>query len=126
MPGRSTTEEPGSLHESVIPDSRYASMMGKLAVMSIFRYARMMPTSGTITHDNDDDIDDVVTAVSEDAEDEEDNSLVSLMESLAIQTAVSALAEANDMADVERAIDEQATRIHTQARCILQCRSNGG
>jgi hypothetical protein len=48
------------------------------------------------------------------------------MESLAIQTAVSALAEANDMADVERAIDEQATRTHTQARRILQRRSNSG
>jgi ribosome-associated translation inhibitor RaiA len=45
------------------------------------------------------------------------------MESLAIQTATGALATSNDMADVERAINDQADRIRTQARSILRRRS---
>jgi hypothetical protein len=91
-----------------------------------FRYARITPAPDTTTHNNGDGIEAVMIAVKSDTEDEEDNSLVGLMESLAIQTAVSALAEANDMADVERAIDEQATRIRAQARHILQRQSNSG
>jgi 1,4-dihydroxy-2-naphthoate octaprenyltransferase len=65
-----------------------------------------------------------MAVVSESAE-QSDDTLVSLMESLAIQTAVSALAGANNMADVERAIDEQAERIRVQARRLLQRRNTG-
>jgi hypothetical protein len=70
---------------------------------------------------DDHEAEEWMTTVSEDAE-EEDNALVSLMESLAIQTAVGALALSNNMADIEKAIDEQADRIHAQARRLLQQR----
>jgi hypothetical protein len=72
-----------------------------------YKYARLMTTTQPARHGDDGTIEDWMTAVSEDVV-VEDNTLVSLMENLALQTAVSALAESNNMADVERAIDEQA------------------
>jgi hypothetical protein len=77
-----------------------------------YRYARLMPIPETVTRNSNAANNDRVTTVFGDVGDEEeDDSLVILMESLAIQTAVSVLAGASDTADVERAIDEQATRM---------------
>ena len=91
-----------------------------------FRYARVLPVPDPTTRINDDRTRDAMTTVSEDADDEEGNLLIGLMENLAIQTAVSVLAEANDMADVEKAIAEQAVHIRTQAWRILQRHNNLG
>jgi hypothetical protein len=67
---------------------------------------------------------DFVTVIPHDnREENEDATIVLLMENLAIQTATGALATSNDMADVERAINDQANRIRTQARSILRRRS---
>jgi hypothetical protein len=103
-----------------------------------YQYARLITISQPITrsepatrreptiHSEDPEAEEWMTTVSEDAE-EEDNVLVSLMESLAIQTAVGALALSNNMADIDKTIDEQANRIRTQARRLLQRRNaNGG
>jgi hypothetical protein len=96
-----------------------------------YRYARVIPdaprrTNLTNTSPRNINITDVdlMATVSEDRGDEETNSVTALMENLAIQTAVTTLAGSNNMADVERAINEQATRIRIQARRILQRRSN--
>jgi hypothetical protein len=67
---------------------------------------------------------DFVTVIPRDTREEhEDTTLIELMENLAIQTATGALATSNDMADVERAINDQADRIRTQAQSILRRRS---
>jgi hypothetical protein len=87
-----------------------------------YKFARLMTSTQTMRHTDNVVNDESMTVVSGGAE-ERDDALVSLMESLAIQTAVSALAGANDMADVEKAIEEQAERIRTQARRLLQRRS---
>lgn len=89
-----------------------------------YKYARIVPSTQNTRRVNNIVPDDSMTVVSESAE-QSDDTLVSLMESLAIQTAVSALAGANNMADVERAIDEQAERIRAQARRLLQRRTTG-
>jgi hypothetical protein len=95
-----------------------------------YQYARLITIPQPTTHSepatrreptiriDDHETEEWMTTVSEDAE-EEDNALVSLMESLAIQTAVGALALSNNMADIEKAIDEQADRIRAQARRLL-------
>jgi hypothetical protein len=87
-----------------------------------YKFARLMTSTQTMRRTDNVVNDESMTVVSGGAE-EGDDALVSLMESLAIQTAVSALAGANDMADVEKAIEEQAERIRTQARRLLQRRS---
>jgi hypothetical protein len=75
-----------------------------------------MPIPETVTRNSDAATDDWVTTISGDVGDEEEgHSLVVLMESLAIQTAVSV---------VEKAIDEQATRIRNQARRLFRRRNN--
>jgi hypothetical protein len=66
----------------------------------------------------------LMAAVSEDRGEEETDSITALMENLAIQTTVTTLTRSYNMADIERAINEQATRIRIQARCILQRRRN--
>jgi hypothetical protein len=87
-----------------------------------YKYARLL-TSNQATRRTDNVIPGKsMTVVPPDIE-QEDDALVSLMESLAIQTATTALAEANDMADVERAIEQQAERIRVQARRLLHRRS---
>ncbi len=87
-----------------------------------YKFARLMTSTQTMRRTDNVVDDESMTVVSGGAE-EGDDALVSLMESLAIQTAVSALAGANDMADVEKAIEEQAERIRTQAQRLLQRRS---
>jgi hypothetical protein len=87
-----------------------------------YHYARLRIGRGTTRHDNDISFENHVTVVPEDVV-RGDNTLVSLMENLVIQTAVSALSEANDMADVEKAIDEQADCIRIQARRLLRRRN---
>jgi hypothetical protein len=60
---------------------------------------------------------DFATVIPRDTrEEQEDATIVALMESLAIQTATGALATSNDMADVERAINDQADRIRRRSR----------
>jgi hypothetical protein len=63
-------------------------------------------------------------AVSGDEEDDDDYVLVEMFDRLAVQTAITALADANNMADVERAINEQASRIREHAAKILRQRRN--
>jgi ribosome-associated translation inhibitor RaiA len=87
-----------------------------------YKFARLMTSTQTMRRTDNVVNDESMTVVSGGAE-EGDDALVSLMESLTIQTAVSALAGANDMTDVEKAIEEQAERIRTQARRLLQRRS---
>ena len=83
-----------------------------------YNYAQIIPPTQPTAHAVDIDTDDWVTAAPDNNTRDEDL-LVTLMDRLAIQTAVGALAEANNMVDAERVIEEQAEWIRTQARHIL-------
>jgi hypothetical protein len=86
------------------------------------KYARLIPeheeqedTSATNNmHHN------LVPTVSVDNGNDNEDVLVTMFHRLAVQTAVTALADANDMSDVEYAINAQAVRIRAHALKILQ------
>ncbi len=56
--------------------------------------------------------------------DDDEGVRVTMLYRLAVQKAVTALADANDMADVERAINSQAVRIRAHALKILRRRQD--
>jgi hypothetical protein len=88
------------------------------------KYARLIPEheeqGDTTILDNTRH--NLVPAVSVDNGDDDEDVLVKMFHRLAVETAVTALADANNMADVERAINAQAVRIRAHALKILQRR----
>jgi hypothetical protein len=88
------------------------------------KYARLIPEH---KEQGDTSIPDntrhnLVPTVSVDNGDDNEDVLVKMFHRLAVETAVTALADANNMADVERAINAQAVRIQAHALKILQRR----
>jgi hypothetical protein len=86
------------------------------------KYARLLTTEQGNTDVSESSQDDWISQVSNDDDDSEDELNAMFHRRLALETATTALSGANNIADVERVIADQASRIRQHATRVLQRR----
>jgi hypothetical protein len=88
------------------------------------KYARLLTTEQGNTDVSESSQDDWISQVSNNDDDSEDELNAMFHRRLALETATTAISGANNIADVERVIADQASRILQHATRILQRRRN--